>query len=243
MREKETKKPKPPMAQAAREFLAAMEFPPAPEHGPNPNIPVAGLVSVMLTFANGIEDGTDTVTCSPSQEQIAKQMHCSKKSVSRLLKELTELGLMKTQSRGSTSLMYTLFKTRQQLSNHEPGQQLSTQTRQLDPSDWTTPELRVDNSESRVDNSARLTGQQLSNIGVNLLGKNLLDKKQLGLRPLGGSEEKSVVCSSDDATDELKPELKPTDNLSPKHGLKATSEKLPAGIVRIGGRLMRQEAR
>ena len=154
----------PPMVKAIREFIEAMEFPPQPEHGPNPNIELAALANAMLMHVSGLKEGADAATCSPSQSQIAQLLHCSVSTVKRLMKKLRDLGLLTSTRRGDgLSNAFEIHKKPQpvqpdqQLSGQQPDQQLSGlnkvsqtnsavsqtnsefQTGQLDGSDRSTP--------------------------------------------------------------------------------------------------------
>lgn len=113
-----TAKKNPPMAKASREFLAGMQLPPS--NHTDLNIKIAALFSTMLLHCSGLESGAETVTCSPSRQQIADLLHCSIKAVSRLLQAAQLLGLLDSQKRGDgLSCVYTLRKTPQ------PGQLVS----------------------------------------------------------------------------------------------------------------------
>jgi hypothetical protein len=120
---------KPPMAKASREFLVAMQFPPAPKHGPNPNIKLAALFGAMMFHCSGVKENAETVTCSPSQRQIADLLHSSIKAVERLMQKAQSIGLLTSRRRGDgLSSVYTIHKapqTRQLLSEQQTRQLLT----------------------------------------------------------------------------------------------------------------------
>lgn len=104
------KNPKKPMAAAIRTFVAGMKFPPAPDHGANPNIELAEFTVTMLQFAQGVTEGCTEITVSPAVSQVAEVIHGSDRSVKRRLKDLRAAGLLTQQQRGHDSTAYTFHQ-------------------------------------------------------------------------------------------------------------------------------------
>jgi len=104
----------PPLAKAAREFLAGMELP-AVDQRSDENFKLCGLISVMLMFATGLKEGADRAICSPSQSQLAELMHCSRPTIERMMRKLRKAGVLSKLNRGRTSCIYTIHKTHQHL--------------------------------------------------------------------------------------------------------------------------------
>ena len=100
-----------PMAAAIRTFVAGMKFPPAPDHGANPNIELAEFTVVMLQFARGVTEDCDSIAVSPAVSQIMEVIHGSERSVNRRLKALRGIGLMTQRERGHLSAEYTFHQT------------------------------------------------------------------------------------------------------------------------------------
>ncbi len=178
----------PPMVKAVREFVDAMEFPPQPEHGPNPNIELAALALAMLMHASGLKEGADTATCSPSQSQIGDLLHCSVSTVKRMMKRLRDLGFLTSARRGDgLSNTFMIHKKPQsvqpdqQLSGQQSDQQLSglnkiSQTNSAvsqTNSDFQTGQL--DGSARPTMPSARPTVDLLRNSSGDSQGKNAQD--------------------------------------------------------------------
>jgi hypothetical protein len=106
-----TAKKKPPMAKASREFLAGMQLPPS--NHTDLNIKLAALFGAMLLHCSGLDENAETVTCSPSQHQIADLLHCSLTAVERLMRKARTLGFLTKRSRGKMSCVYTIHKVPQ----------------------------------------------------------------------------------------------------------------------------------
>jgi hypothetical protein len=99
-----------PMAAAIRAFVAGMNFPPAPEHGPSPNKELAALVVTMLQFAKDIPDHSDVICVDPALSQVAEVLHCSARSIKRGLRTLREMKLLTERERGRISTAYTFYQ-------------------------------------------------------------------------------------------------------------------------------------
>jgi hypothetical protein len=173
---------KPPMAQAIRNFVAAMEFPSAPEHGANPNIELAGLSVTMLQFSNGLTNDATAASCSPSLSQIAAVLHCSTSTIKRLIKKLGSLGLMTSKRRGTVSSLFTIHKKAQQLTPHQTGQQLT-------PHDRSSQRLKapsIDQVDPKTGQVGRTTGQPPPHdrSTVDLLWGKASGVKNSGVNPL-----------------------------------------------------------
>ena len=192
----QTKTTKPPMAKAIREFVSAIHFPPT-KPSSDANFKLAGLVIAMLQFANGIPDQATSICVSPSAEQLAGVLHCSKSTIERLIRKLRECGLLTQQRRGRISTLNTIHSTPQQLKDYPSPQLLTGQeharpvnsgssTRQLDPVVPSTPDF----VPSTVDT---LWGKSS---GVPSLDKNSLDSNSvLGpeiLKVLPGQKSESA---------------------------------------------------
>jgi hypothetical protein len=176
-----------------------MEFPPH-ERGPNRNIELAALVLAMLMHASGLKEGADTVTCSPSQSQIAQLLHCSVSTVKRLTKRLRDLGFATSARRGDgLSNTFIIHKRPQpsqpdqQLSYQQPDQQLSglnkiSQTNSAvsqTNSDFQTGQL--DGSDRSTMASARPTVDLLRVYSGDSQGKNAQDCSGLRHPAVAGS--------------------------------------------------------
>jgi len=114
-----TTKKNPPMAKAIRDFVAGMQFPPAPKHGPNPNIDLAAFIISMLQHSTGLKENATTATCSPALSQMADMLHCTNSSIERRLQRLRALGLLTQRGRGHASTIYTFHQTPQLLLGQE----------------------------------------------------------------------------------------------------------------------------
>lgn len=176
-------KKRPPMVKAIRDFIAAMEFPPQPKHGPNPNITLAGVVLAALSCCN-IEADAQAVEGSFALQQVADILHCSTRHVERVMRDLKEFGTLTTERRGNLSSLYTFYRSRairQQLSEQSDPTTVVATTDSAVPTTQprvpTTPAPCADNSEPCADNSPPVCRQQLSYSGSSLdtsLEKNSL---------------------------------------------------------------------
>lgn len=197
MTDRQTRKP---MAAAIRTFVTGMKFPPAPEHGANPYIELAGFTVVMLQFAKGITEGCTEVTVSPAVTQVAEVIHGSDRTVKRRLKALRNLGLLTQKERGHNSTAYTFHQI---------------------PVAGTTVDLAtagttIDTAEkSSGDNSAIQRGQLVGSAGTTRLPAGttvapLWSKasgSSLEKTPLGGDDCESGSGSTDNTGEHSKPTL------------------------------------
>src|SRR6266550_1265537 len=116
---------KAPLAQAIREFVTAIEFPPCDG---DQNFKYSGLILALLQFSGHLTIESKSATCTPSLSTIASLMHCNEKTVRRQITSLEKLGLITSRRRLRKPNVYTVWK--------EPqiGQQVSTQeTEQSEP--------------------------------------------------------------------------------------------------------------
>jgi hypothetical protein len=102
---------KPPLAQAAREFLTAMTFPPTPERGPSSNTVYAAIIQALLWHARYLRAEDNEVTVTPSSQQLADVLHCNTRTVRRLLESVIEQGMVTRVVRnGHLSNTYVIHK-------------------------------------------------------------------------------------------------------------------------------------
>jgi hypothetical protein len=105
---------RPPMMKAARKFLAGLQLPDPPKHGPNSNADISAFLSTMLLFASGLKEDSATATCDPSIAQLSEVLHCSTSTVKRKIAEAEAAGILSSRFRGShLSSLYTIRQTPQ----------------------------------------------------------------------------------------------------------------------------------
>jgi hypothetical protein len=190
---------KPPLAKAAREFLAGVQLPPPPKHGPNPNTDSALLLHAMMWHAREVRADAKFVKCSPSLKQLAKLMFCSVRTVQRVMQALHSIGIITSQRRGDG------------LSNHfivyqKPHSDTTTvvhsemgfrhvnsvvQTGQLGRSDTTT---RISDTTTPVSDATTVVHLRGRSSGVDLQGRS---PSGVDLQGQGAeSKSKPPLCSS-----------------------------------------------
>jgi hypothetical protein len=218
------KKKLPPMAKAAREFLAGVQLPPS--NHTDTNIKLAALFGAMLFHCSSIQNDAEAVTCSPSQRQIAELLHCSIPAVERLMRKARGLGFLTKRSRGTMSCVYTIYKAPQQTHQlvmaQTTHQQVMAQdtARPITSAPLTHHLGTVDPSLPPVDpsTSVRLRGKAS---GILSQEKNPQGMTRSGCSVFSREEPVSDSGSVPSAQNSM------------------AAEKLPAGIVRINGRLVR----
>ena len=100
------------MAQAVREFVTGMTFPPESEKGGHSsNTLFAGVILALLSHARNLRLGDVEVTVDPALRQIADLLHCSPRTVRRHIEALQGHGMVyRTVRKGHSSNLYTIIK-------------------------------------------------------------------------------------------------------------------------------------
>jgi hypothetical protein len=153
-------KKKPPMAKAIREFVSAMQFPPAKNS--DANYKSAGLILAMLQHGKGLWDGSAIATCSPSYAQLTDILHCSVPTIKRQMGKLIRLGLVVPQRRGHASNQFTIHQTPvqtdQQVIHHETDQQVIHRNRSPRPARQINKPIQTDHLDVQRDQQVIYSG-------------------------------------------------------------------------------------
>ena len=100
-----------PLIQAVREFITEMDFPPAPKEGPSSNTVYSAIIQALLGHARHLRASDTEVTVTPSSQQLASVLHCSTRTVRRLIEAVQEHGMVTRIVRnGHISNSYVIHK-------------------------------------------------------------------------------------------------------------------------------------
>jgi len=104
---------KTPLTRPLQKFLAGIQLPPIPKRcRHNPNMYRSLLLNAMAWHAPTIVENSGSITCAPSLKQLAQLMHCSTRTVQRIIDEVRAMGFISIKRRGNhLANIFTIYQT------------------------------------------------------------------------------------------------------------------------------------